>query len=98
MVRFVRSGSVVSRVIANETLIVPIRRRVGDLSSIYSLNPVASAIWNAIAQPRTQAEILEAIQQEFEELPATACADIEAFLAEMASAGLVCVAETGVAA
>ncbi|HKR82993.1 MAG TPA: PqqD family protein [Terriglobales bacterium] len=88
----------VSRVIADETLIVPIRRGVGDLSSIYSLNPVASAIWNAIAQPRTQAEILEAIRQEFEEMPQSACSDIEAFLAEMASAGLVSVAETGVAA
>jgi hypothetical protein len=98
MVRFVRSGSVVSRVIADETLIVPIRRGVGDLSSIYSLNPVASAIWNAITQPRTQAEILEAIRQEFEGTPHTACADIDAFLAEMASAGLVSVAETGVVA
>jgi hypothetical protein len=98
MVRFVRSGSVVSRVIADETLIVPIRRGVGDLSSIYSLNPVASAIWNAIAQPRTQAEILQVVQQEFDEMPQSACADIEAFLEEMASAGLVSVAETGVAA
>jgi hypothetical protein len=98
MVRFVRSDSVVSRVVTDETLIVPIRRGVGDLSSIYSLNPVASAIWNAIAEPRTQREIVQSIREEFEEIPETACADVEAFLAEMASAGLVNVAETGVAA
>ena len=98
MVRYVRSSSVVSRVIAEETLIVPVRRGVGDLSSIYSLNPVASAIWNAIAQPRTQAEIVASIQIEFEEAPETLTADVASFLAEMASAGLVTVNEVGVAA
>ena len=98
MVRYVRSSSVVSRVIAEETLIVPVRRGVGDLSSIYSLNPVASAIWNAIAQPRTQAEIVESIQIEFEEAPETLTSDVASFLAEMASAGLVTVNEVGVAA
>lgn len=98
MVRYVRSSSVVSRVIAEETLIVPVRRGVGDLSSIYSLNPVASAIWNAIAQPRTQAEIVESIQIEFEEAPETLPSDVASFLAEMAGAGLVTVNEVGVAA
>lgn len=98
MVRYVRSSSVVSRVIAEETLIVPVRRGVGDLSSIYSLNPVASAIWNAIAQPRTQAEIVESIQSEFEEAPETLPSDVASFLSEMASVGLVSVNEVGVAA
>lgn len=98
MVRYVRSTSVVSRVIAEETLIVPVRRGVGDLSSIYSLNPVGSAIWNAIAQPRTQAEIVASIQVEFEEAPETLPSDVASFLSEMASAGLVSVNEVGVAA
>jgi hypothetical protein len=98
MVFFVRSSSVVSRVIADETLVVPVRRGVGDLSSIYSLNPVASAIWNAIAQPKTQNQIVETIQQEFEGAPATVGCDVEVFLAEMAAAGLVTNAEAGAAA
>ena len=34
----VRSQAVVARVVAGETLIVPIRDKVGDLASIYSLN------------------------------------------------------------
>ena len=46
---YVRSDTVVSRVIAGEVLIVPISKGVGDLASIYSLNPVASAIWEAIS-------------------------------------------------
>ena len=49
MQSYVRSESVVSRVIAGETLIIPVRKGVGDLASIYSLNEVASTIWCAPA-------------------------------------------------
>ena len=89
MLRYIRSESVVSRVIADETLIVPIRRGVGDLASIYSLNPVASAIWNAISQPLTKPEIVQVLQREFEAKEETVAADVESFLAEMEAASLV---------
>ena len=89
MLRFVRSDSVVSRLIADETLIVPVRRGVGDLASIYSLNPVASAIWEALAQPRTKEEIISVLQQEFDTVPESVSSEIDSFLAEMGSAGLV---------
>ena len=88
MLQFVRSTSVVSRVIADETLIVPVRRGVGDLTSIYSLNPVGSAIWNALSEPKTKNQILETIQKEFQ-APATASVEIDLFLEEMSAVGLV---------
>lgn len=97
-VRYVRSNSVVSRIIADETLIVPIRRGVGDLSSIYSLNPVATAIWNAIAQPRTKEEIVQLIQDEFDVEAEAVAADVESFLCQMSAAGLVDSKGIGVAA
>lgn len=86
---YVRSNSVVSRMIAGELLIIPVRGGVGDLASIYGLNPVGSAIWQAIAQPRTTDEIVDAIDQEFEGDRAKIQQDVELFLAEMNSAGLV---------
>lgn len=98
MLRFVRSDSVVSRVIAEETLIVPIRRGVGDLASIYSLNPVASAIWNAIAEPRTKAEIVEMLREEFEADTTVITADVDSFLTELMDQSLVCTSEIGAAA
>lgn len=98
MVCYIRSSSVVSRVIAEETLIVPVRRGVGDLASIYSLNPVASAIWNALAEPRTKNEIVQLLEQEFEAPAETVVSDVETFLAEMSTASLVETAEVGVAA
>jgi ABC-type Na+ transport system ATPase subunit NatA len=66
---YVRSESVVSRVIAGETLIVPISKGVGDLASIYSLNPVATTIWETISRPRSKREIVQVIAREFEGKP-----------------------------
>jgi len=93
---YVRSDTVVSRVIAGETLIVPICKGVGDLASIYSLNQVATAIWDTISHPRSKSEIVQVIAREFEAESAQIERDVEAFLVEMESAGLV--TEVGVAA
>ena len=86
---YVRSESVVSRVIAGETLIIPVRKGVGDLASIYSLNEVASAIWRAIQQPRHKEEIVSAIAREFAGEPEQIEHDVDTFLGEMHSAGLI---------
>jgi Coenzyme PQQ synthesis protein D (PqqD) len=93
---YVRSDTVVSRIIGGETLIVPISKGVGDLASIYSLNPVATTIWEAISRPRNKDEIVQLIAREFEGESKQIERDLEAFLLEMESVGLV--AEVGVAA
>jgi hypothetical protein len=86
---YVRSESVVSRVIAGETLIIPVRKGVGDLASIYSLNQVASAIWQAIQQPRNKEEIILAVEKEFAGERRQIEHDVDTFLDEMYSAGLI---------
>ncbi len=96
MGQYVRSESVVSRMIAGETLIVPITKGVGDLASIYSLNPVASTIWNVISRPCSVEEISQLIAREFEAESEQIEHDVKQFLLEMESAGLV--TEVGVPA
>ena len=91
---YVRSDSVVSRVIGGETLIIPVRKGVGDLASIYSLNEVASAIWQAIARPHSKEEILQGIQQEYAVERKQVEPDVESFLSEMQLVGLVSCSET----
>jgi hypothetical protein len=93
---YVRADTVVSRVIAGETLIVPISKGVGDLASIYSLNPVATTIWEAISHPRSKSEIIQLLAREFEAESTQIERDLESFLVEMESVGLV--TEVGVAA
>jgi hypothetical protein len=86
---FTRSRSVVSRVVAGETLIVPVRGKVGDLASIYSFNGTGSLIWQLLDTPRVLAELLEAVAREYEVEPEQAQKDVQQFLNEMLSVGLV---------
>jgi len=90
---YVRSDSVVSRVIAGETLIVPVRKGVGDLASIYSLNEVGSSVWQALASRCTKHEIVDALAREFDAECSHIEHDVDSFLAEMCAAGLVLVSE-----
>ena len=86
---FVRSKSVVARVVAGETLIVPIRAKVGDLASIYSFNGTGSLIWKLMDAPRTVAELAMAVAEEYEVYLAQAERDVTEFVNEMKAVGLV---------
>ncbi len=85
----VRSQSVVARVVAEETLIVPIRGKVGDLASIYRFNGTGTLIWKLLESPRTMAQLAEAVAQAYEVEPAQAEQDVTDFVSEMKSVGLV---------
>ena len=86
---FVRSQSVVSRLVAGETLIVPIRGRVGDLASIYSFNGTGSMIWQMLESPRTISDLIEAVAQQFDVERARAEQDVKRFVREMIAVCLV---------
>jgi hypothetical protein len=87
--QIVRSQSVVARVIAGETLIVPIRGNVGDLASIYSFNKTGTLIWQLLESPKSVAELAESVAQEYNVDPAQAERDVLSFVYEMKAVGLV---------
>lgn len=89
----VRSQSVVARVVAGETLIVPVRAKVGDLASIYSFNGTGTLIWKLLETPKSVAELATAIAQEYEVEPERAERDVADFVGEMKAVGLVEVPE-----
>jgi len=89
---FNRSQSVVARVVAGETLIVPIRGKVGDLASIYSFNGTGTLIWKLLEAPKTIEQLAECVAQEYEVDLAQAKVDVTSFLGEMKAVGLVEVA------
>jgi hypothetical protein len=86
---FVRSQSVVARVVAGETLIVPVRAKVGDLASIYSFNGTGTLIWKLLESPKTVAQLAAAVAQEYEVEPVRAEQDVTEFVSEMKAVGLV---------
>ena len=90
---FVRSQSVVSRCVAGETLIVPVRGKVGDLASIYSFNSTASLIWQSLESPKRLDELVSAVESEYVVEHDQAEQDVKQFLQDMLAADLVQVRE-----
>jgi Coenzyme PQQ synthesis protein D (PqqD) len=87
--KLIRSQSVVARVVAGETLIVPIRGKVGDLASIYSFNGTGTLIWKLLESPTTVSQLAVAVAQEYEVDPSEAERDVASFVGEMKAVGLV---------
>ncbi len=82
-------GESVRRVIAGETILVPIRGRTADLQSIFALNPTAAFIWEHIDGQRTVGQILEETLSAFDVGRDLALEHLESFLAQAHANGLV---------
>jgi hypothetical protein len=89
----VRSRAVVSRCVAGETLIVPVRGKVGDLASIYSFNETGSLIWKLLETPTTLLDLVSAMTRKFDVTRERAESDALRFVSEMLLVGLVEVSE-----
>jgi hypothetical protein len=84
-----RSSAVVSRHISGETLVVPIRGKVGDLASIYSFNETGSVLWAALEHPASLESLTSLLCKSFDVGWDDARRDAQAFVQEMKSAGLL---------
>jgi hypothetical protein len=84
-----RSNEVVCREVGGESILVPIRNRVGDLESIFVLSPVASRIWSLLDTPTSADRIIDEICSEFEVERETAQTDVNELLASLELASLV---------
>ena len=87
--RYQRTEEFVARAIAGETVLVPIRRQIGDLESIYTLNEVATFIWERLAESSTVAEIALALEGAFAGDPAEMRTDLGKFLTELLDLGAI---------
>lgn len=84
---------VVIRRVGEESVVVPVRNRVGDLDSIFTLNEVASRIWDLLDGKRPVDAIVETICDEFEVTPDVAVSDVRDLLVSLEQAHLVEVVE-----
>ncbi len=92
--RWQRSSQVVARRIGDETVLVPIRGERGDLETLFRLDPVASLIWDQLAEPCTTEALVTAVTENFAVEAEAARRDLEAFLAELNAAELAAPAGT----
>jgi hypothetical protein len=87
--KFVRSASVVTRVVAGETIVVPIRGGVGDLDGLFTFNELGSGIWELLEAGRTPEELAAWVADCYEVSAEQACRDVTSFLEELRQQGLI---------
>src|SRR5258706_16064452 len=86
--RIVRAGDFATRIVAGETILVPIRSGVADLECVYTLDEVASAIWRSLESPKTVEQVAGEIASEFDVDEGEARRDVAEFLAALKSSKL----------
>jgi hypothetical protein len=84
-----RIEDVVLRRVGDEAVLVPVRNRVGDLDSIFTLNETAITIWEALDGRTTLQTVIDRVCEEYDVDAATAAADAHAIVARLTEAGLL---------
>ena len=92
---FIKDDNLMARDIAGETLIVPIRNRIGDLNSIYTLNEVSARIWQMIDGSTCVNQIIDAIRAEYDVVEEEVAGDVIELLGSMEAEGLIRPAKDG---
>jgi hypothetical protein len=80
-----KSSSIVSRNVAKEIILVPIRQNVGDLQCIYTMNGVGARIWGLLDSEGTVVDIVSTITREYEVEQRKAETEVADFLAKLES-------------
>ena len=78
-----KNQNFVFRQIDDETLLVPIKDNVGDLGSIYNLNPVAAFVWQHLDGKKTLNDIKDLMTGEFEVSDPDAEQDLMEFVGQL---------------
>ena len=86
---FTKASDLVTRSIASETIVVPVRAHVVDLESIFSMDETGSLIWKLIDGQTTVEQIVEAICESYDVESAQATKDVNEFLDALKDAGLI---------
>ena len=84
-----KSGSVVKRNIADEIILVPIRKSAEELDSIFTINLVAGRIWELIDGEKSIKEIKDILIEEYDVTPEQLDKDTEEFIKKLQQAGLI---------
>lgn len=88
-IKFSRRGNHVTRDLAGETLVVPIRGGAAELDFLYVFNDSGAFVWRLLETPRTLDQLAHALTEEFDIEGAAAHDDITGLLDELRAAGLV---------
>jgi hypothetical protein len=82
--RYVRNSKTLSGRLHDEMVMMNL-----DLGKYFSLNAVATRIWDLLEKPMTANELCTSLMEEFDVKSEKCCAEVEEFLLAMESIGLI---------
>jgi hypothetical protein len=85
---FRKNDAIVSRKIADELFLVPVKGNLADMQMIFTLNPVAEYIWNEL-DTKNLRDIRNGIVTTFQVERERAEADVSDFITELLEADLI---------
>jgi hypothetical protein len=85
---FKKNENVVSRRIAGEFLLVPVRGKLADMQRIFTLNPVAEYIWQGLGEKNLN-DICNGVVSTFEVKKEQAENDIREFIEQLLDTDLI---------
>lgn len=86
---FIRNQDIVSRRIAGELFLVPVKGKLADMERIFTLTTVAEYIWDRLDGQRSLDDIRNDVVARFDVKEEQADSDIREFIAELVEAGLI---------
>jgi hypothetical protein len=84
-----KADGFVSRSIAEDTIIVPVRGGVGDLDAIFTLNAVGATIWKLIDGQTPLDRLAAAVSREYAVSEDAAASDVGEFVQLLTDKGLL---------
>ncbi len=78
-----KNKDIVTRVIDDETILLPIYKTSDEINCIYTLNKVGSRLWELIDGKSTLGEIKKQVLKEFDTTPTEAYKEIAKFLKDL---------------
>ena len=89
MIRYERDSNVVSREIAGERILVPIRSQSADMAAIYVLNETGARIWDLLDGQHSFLEIQSILVEEYDVSEDVAGADIVDIVEQLEGLGML---------
>ena len=84
-----KNGDIVTRKIAGDLFLIPIKGKLADMQRIFSINAVGEFIWQSLDSQKSLNDIRNDLASNFNLDEEKAMADIEEFVADLLQADLI---------
>lgn len=79
----------IKREIAGDVILVPVGKAVVENNGLFVLNELGAFLWDRIPEAAGEADLVQALLEEYEVTPEIAAADIHEFLEKLREMGIL---------